>query len=387
MDELKVFPVHIPRTFVGMGVTQNIGALAKGLGTKKALIVTDSVIPGIGLVDKIKASLEGEGIPYGIFDRCQPDAPTKVVEECSQVAKEGGYDLLIGVGGGSMMDTTKVASVLAVTGERTQDILGMDKVKKAGLAKILVPTTTGTGSEWSKAAVVTDAEGQKQVVYSDYLWADVAVIDPSLVMNLPPKITADTGMDSLSHAIEAYATWKSNVVSDMFAEKCIQLVSSNLRTAYAKGSKHAEARYNLAIAAGLGMQAVMCSAAGLVHSMNYPLAVKAHLTHGEAISLMLPYIMEFNLVATPAKFARIAQLMGKNIDGLSIMDAARKSVEAVRELSQDVSMPQKLSDVGIKEEDIPEFVDYLFKYQIYGMDNNPRDVTREDATKIFKAAF
>jgi len=206
-------------------------------------------------------------------------------------------------------------------------------------------------------------------------------------LNLPSRITGDTGMDALSHSIEAYTTWKANIVSDMYAEKTIQLVAENLRVAYAKGPKHTEVRYKLAIAAALGMQAVMSSASGIVHSMNYPIGIKAHVTHGTAIALMLPHVMEYNLPGNPAKYAKIAQLMGENITGLSEMDAARKSVEAVRKLSRDVGMPQKLREVNIKKEDIPGFVDFLFEFQLYGMENNARDLTREDATKIFEAAW
>ena len=286
------------------------------------------------------------------------------------------------------MDTTKIASVLSVTDEDVRSFLGIDKVKKAGLPKILIPTTSGTGSEWSGVGVVTDpADGQKKVIYSKYVWGDAVIIDPMMTINLPPRITGDTGMDALSHGIEAYTTWKANIISDMCAEKCIQLVAENLRIAYAKGSKHLEARYKLSIAAALGMQAVMCSAAGIVHSMNYPIGVKAHITHGAAISIMLPHVMEFNLIGNPAKYARIAQLMGEDISGLSEIEAARKSVEAVRKLSQDVGMPQRLRDVGIKKEDIPGFVDYLFEFQLYGMENNARDLTREEATKIYEAAW
>jgi len=389
MEEIgRTFSVYTPNTVVGVRAVENVATLARGLSTKKALIVTDTGVVSAGLLEPVKASLQKGEIEFAIFDKCQPDAPLNVIEDCAKTTKEGAYDLLIALGGGSILDTTKVTSVLAVTDEDVRSLLGMDKVKKVGLPKILIPTTAGSGSEWSGAAVVADnIDGHKKVLYSRYAYATAVIIDPLMTLNLPSRITGDTGMDALSHSIEAYTTWKANIVSDMYAEKTIQLVAENLRVAYAKGPKHTEVRYKLAIAAALGMQAVMSSASGIVHSMNYPIGIKAHVTHGTAIALMLPHVMEYNLPGNPAKYAKIAQLMGENITGLSEMDAARKSVEAVRKLSRDVGMPQKLREVNIKKEDIPGFVDFLFEFQLYGMENNARDLTREDATKIFEAAW
>jgi len=389
MEELgRMFSVYTPNTLVGVGATDNVATLAKGLDTKKALIVTDTGVISAGLLEPIRASLQKGGIDFTIFDKCQPDAPLSVIEDCARFVKEETCDLLVAVGGGSTIDTAKVTSVLTVTDDDVRSLLGMDKVKKPGLPKIIIPTTAGSGSEWSGAAVVADdIDGHKKVLYSRYAYATAVVIDPLMTLNLPPRITADTGMDALCHGIEAYTSWKANVVSDMYAEKAIQLVAENLRIAYAKGSKHMEARYKMAIAAAMSMQAVMSSASGIVHSMNYPIGMKAHVTHGTAIALMLPHVMEYNLPGNPAKYARIAQLMGEHLSGLSEMDAARKSVEAVKKLSRDVGMPQELREIGIKKEDIPGFVDFLFEFQLYGMENNARDLTREETTKIFEAAW
>lgn len=389
MEEMsRTFSVYTPRAVIGLGAVDNVATLARELSVKKALIVTDTGVVSAGLLEPVKESLQKDGIDFAIYDKCQPEAPLNVIEDCAKTVRQGAYDLIIAVGGGSVIDTAKVTGVLAVTDEDVRGFLGMDKVKKAGLPKILIPTTGGTGSEWSGVCVVTDnVDGQKKVIHSKYAWGEAAIIDPLMTLNLPTRLTGDTGMDALSHGIEAYTTWKANVISDMYAEKTIQLVAENLRIAYAKGAKHIEARYKIAIGAALSMQAFMSSAGGLVHSMNYPIGVKAHISHGAAVSIMLPYVMEYNLPGNPAKYGKIAQLMGEDITGLSKMDAARRSVEAVRKLSQDVGMPQKLREVGIKKEDIPGFVDYLFKFQLYGMENNARDLTREDAGKIFEAAW
>lgn len=380
--------VCIPETVVGVGSSEDAGTIVSERGVHKALIVTDPNVHSTGIAESIRASLRSKEIPFLVFDGCKPDGPTEVIDECAGILKREGCDAVIGVGGGSVMDTAKVASVLATNDEDVRSFVGRDRIRKPGLFKVLIPTTAGTGSEWSDAAIVTDAtDGRKKPIFSRYLWCDAVIIDPLTSLDLPPKVTADTGIDALTHAIEAYAAWKANTVSDMFAEKAIRLVSNNLRIAYAKGRKHIEARYNLCIAAAFGMAAHTSSSAGLIHSMNYPVTERTHVSHGTALALLLPHVMEFNLPGCPMKYAKIAEMMGEDIAGLAQMDAARRSVEAVRKLCWDVGMPQRMGEVGFNEADIPTALEFLFEFQLYGMENNPRDVSREDIARIYKAAL
>lgn len=389
MEELgRTFPVFIPDTLVGNDASRKLGDILSERGFRKTLIVTDTGIVKAGLVEPIERSLRNNRVHHLIFDGCEPNGPTDVIIKCSEVLKEESCDSVIGLGGGSPMDTAKAASVLVTNKEDVHNFIGRDKIKTPGLFKALIPATAGTGSEWSDAAIVTDGrDGRKKPIFSRYMWADVVIIDPLMSLNLPPRTTADTGIDALAHAIEAYTGWKANTVSDMFAEKAIQLVSNNLRIVYAKGRKHIEARYNLCLAAAFGMAAHTSSSAGLVHSMNYPLTEKTHVSHGTALALLLPHVMEFNLLACPSKYAKIAQIMGENITGCSPMEAAQKSVEAVRKLCLDVGMPQGMSQVGFKREFIADALDFLFEFQLYGMENNGRDVTREDIVRIYEAAL
>jgi alcohol dehydrogenase len=389
MEEMGTpFSVRIPLTHVGTGSAAQIASLAKEFGPRKILLVTDLGVIRAGLLEGLKSSLEKGNIPFEILDGCKPDAPLGVIAELSNWAKGTGCDLFVGVGGGSVMDTTKALSVLVPAQENPRDLLGNSLSQRLGLPKILVPTTAGTGSEWSGAAVVTDeTDGQKKVIRGKYAWADAVIIDPLLTLQLPSRLTAETGMDALCHAIEAYVTWKANIVSDMFAEKAIRLLGGNLRPAYAKGSKHPEARYRLSLGASLAMAAAMSSALGLVHAMNYPLAMKGHMSHGTAITILLPHVMEYNLPGSPRKYARIAELLGEETHGLSEMEAARKSVEAVRNLARDLGMPRRMSDEGVLQEDLPKFVDYLFTFMPYGIEINPRDLSREQAARIFEAAW
>lgn len=389
MEQMKrVFTVYTPRTRIGIGAAGDVGMLARELDATKSLILTSPSIVRSGLLDPVKTSLCTNSIAFDIFSECKPDAPIRLVKKCADIAKRGNYELLIGVGGGSVMDTTKAASVLTTAGEDIHSLFGFDRVEKAGIPFILIPTTAGSGSEWSEVSVVTnEVDGLKKVIYSRHIWPNAAIIDPLMSLNTPPKLTAESGMDVLCDCIESFTSWKANIISEMYSEKALRLTVDNLRIAYAKGSKHLEARYGLAIAAALALQAAMTGGGSIAHAMSYPVQMKGNISHGASVALMSPHVMVHNLIANPTKFAKVAEIMGENVAGLSQMDAARKSVEALRKYSRDLRMPQSLSEVGITKEDIPGFVDFLFEFQLYAIDHNAREVTPEDATAIFEAAL
>ena len=385
------FWIRMPRILIGTGAVENVGELAKKFGGRKVLIVTDPGVVQAGLVDKVKQPLEKEGIEFGIFDGCEPDVPIHIVKKCAQFAKDGGYDFMISVGGGSTLDTGKVASIVATAEDIAQEDISQYIAKGAprhGLPRIHIPTTSGSGADVSLGSPVTDVDGAKKVVFGEYLLPEVAIIDPLMTLNLPAKITADTGIDALCHAIEGYTSIKANVVSDMLSETVIRLVADNLRLAYCKGSKNLEARYNMAIAASLAIHCVLTSSAVLPHGMGHSLQSEVKCTHAVSCSIMLPHVMEFNLLVDQPKYTRMAELMGERVEGLSLQDAARKAVEAVRKLTIDLGIPQRLRDIGMKKEQIPRVVDILFTpVNVWRVNNNPRDCSREDAARIFEAAW
>lgn len=378
----------IPPTWIGLDAIEDLGSMLNKKGFRKPLVVTGPIVVKTEGFARAQASLKKAGIIPVVFSECMADSPVKVVEACARAAKENKCDCVVGIGGGSPMDTAKLASVLVTNNQDIHEFIGRDNVKKPGLYKVLIPTTAGTGSEWSHPAVLTDdRDGFKKPVFSDYTGADLAIIDPSLSLDLPPKITADTGFDALTHCIEAYGTWKSNVISDMFAERGIELVARSIRKAFAKGNKHLDARYDLCLAAAFGMAAHTSTCAGIAHSMNYPIAAKTHVSHGTALGLILPHVMEFNLVACADKYARIAQLMGEHTTGRSVIESARLAVTAVRQMTKDLNIPQSTSEVGFTEDDIPVAIEFLYENQLYGMENNPRNPTREDFIAIYTAAL
>jgi len=385
------FWIRMPRILVGTGTVESIGELAKKFGGRKVLIVTDPGVVQAGLIDKVKQPLEKEGIEFGIFDGCEPDVPLHVIKKCAQFIKEGNYDFMIGVGGGSTIDTTKVASVVATADDVAQEDLSQYIAKGAprrGLPRIHIPTTAGSGADVSLGSPVTDVDGAKKVIFGEHFLPEVAIIDPLMTLNLPARITADTGVDALCHAVEGYTSIKANVVSDMLSETVIKLVADNLRLAYGKGSNNLEARYNMAIAASLSIHCVLTASSILPHSMGHSLQSEVKCTHAVSCSIVLPHVMEFNLLVDQLKYARIAEMMGERVEGLSLRDAAQKAIEAVRKLTIDLGMPQRLRDIGMKKEQIPRVVDILFApVNMWRVNCNPRDCSREDAARIFEAAW
>ncbi|MFH0915483.1 MAG: iron-containing alcohol dehydrogenase [bacterium] len=391
MDLTEVIEIRVPRTLIGVGALNGIGDLVRSLGARKLLIVTDQGLVEAGIIASVRAALGSGGLKAEVFDQCGPEAPVSTVEALSRMASEGGYDLLIGVGGGSVMDATKTAGLLAANPDiGIQDLIDGGSPAKS-LSRILIPTTAGTGSEWSTVAVfTTDTSDDRNYAYiTGGNLPDAVIIDPELTRDLPARITADGGIDALTHAIEAYTSSRANLVTDMYASTAIKLVTTSLRPAYAKGSVRLEDRYRLSIAAAVAMLAGSVGGVGIAHFMNHALHhKKVHLSHGAKVGLLLPYVMEYNLISGPDKFAEVARLMGENTRGLSTMDAALKSVAAVRRLLSDLGVPQRLSEVGITEADIPGFVDELMTFQAVPMAfMNPREVGPKEAAEIFLKAL
>lgn len=384
----RIFEIRVPRTLIGLNAHESAGRVARELGARKVLIMTDPGILEAGLAARVAGSLEREGLPCTIYPQCLADSQFKAINESRGLVRDEGINLIIGLGGGAVMDTAKLAG-LPYTGKgNLGDILKPSGNRESGVRRILIPTTSGTGSEWSNVAIfMNEAEGRRIPVYSDLLWADAAIIDPVLTLELPPALTADAGMDALSHAIEAYTSWKANVFTDAMAEKAIRLIAEDLRTAYANGPKHIEARYRLSVAAGLAGLAMRSSGSYIVHSFTYPLCSQAELSHGAACSLLLPPVMEFNLIGSLEKFAGVARLMGEKTEGLPLRDQAGKSVDAVRRLAADLNMKQALGEAGISEKDIPGIVDYIFRFHSYQIENNPRNLSREDARRILESVL
>ncbi|MDI6707221.1 MAG: iron-containing alcohol dehydrogenase [Bacillota bacterium] len=371
---------------IGTGIVEQLNEKVRKLGGKKVFIITDEGVLKAGLLERVKKPLAEGGIEFGCYTKVIPEPPVEQIQEIVNEVKDGGYDLLVGLGGGSSLDVTKVVSVIVTNGGAIGDYIGTDMVKKPGIAKILIPTTSGTGSEATNIAILTDVKEElKKGVVSPYLFADIALVDPSLTFTVPPKITANTGMDALIHAIEAFIAKKSNAFTDCIALEAIKLISDNLRTAVTDG-ENVEARYNMSLGSLMAGIAFGNAGVGAVHALAYPLGGQFHIAHGMANTLMLRYVMEYNVVSRMAKFKEIATAMGENVEGLSPREAAQKAIDAMIGLAEDIGVPTKLRQVDIPKEAIPKLAEAGIKVTRL-LSNNPRKLTLEDIETIYSNAW
>jgi len=386
-----IFMFQLPRKIIfGNGAIKKIGEEAEAMfsGGKKVLMITDKGVLQAGLTDEAVASLKKNGFDVVVFDEVIPDPPISLVLKCTSLAKKEGVEIIFGIGGGSSIDTAKAVSFMVPYEGDIYNCLGINQVKKEGLPKIFVPTTAGTGSELSHTFVLTDdLSGDKVTSYSPYTFSDLSIIDPTLTLTMPPRITAESGMDAFSHALESFVTVRANPLSDLFSLRGIEIISKNIRKAYTKGDHHLEARYAMCFGVCMGTMAIRSSGVGAVHATCYPPAMKYHLTHGLAISMMMPYVMEYNLISNVEKYAAIASAMGENVERLSTMEAAKASVDAVKQLIEDLGLPSRLRDVGAKREDFPELAKTVVKRYQHHLINNPRNLTEQDILKIYESAF
>ena len=383
----KVNTFHSPNKIMfGNGAVSHVGEEARKLGAEKALIVTDEGVLKAGLAEGVEESLRLQKIEVAIFDKVEAEPPARIVDECAQVARDKGHDIIIGIGGGSSLDVAKGASIVATNKGRVLDYAGVDMVPHSGLPKILLPTTAGTGSEVTRAFVISDeAENIKKAVYSDFVLANVAIIDPLLTMSMPPVVTADTGMDALVHAIETYVSVNATPFSDVLAIEAINLIAENLPAAYAKAN-NMEARFNMALAATMAGMAFTSGGLGAVHALSNVLGVRYHLSHGRSNAVMLPYVVDYNKIGNLNKYAHIAQAMGENIEGLFAYQAAEKLVTSINRLLELLSIPNKISAYGASREDIPMLVEGGMKLSRLFVPN-PRNLTEEDVKNIYTSAF
>ena len=370
----------------GVGAAKQVGVGAKSLGGKKVLIVTDQGVAKAGLVETIKESLRSEEIRANVFDRVEIEPSARAIDECAQLVREEGYNLIVGLGGGSSLDTAKGAAIMATNRGKVLDYAGVDLIPKRGLPKILLPTTGGSGSEVTRVFAVTDeADKTRKPVYSNFVLADVAILDPLLSVSMPPLVTATTGADALAHAIESCVSVNATPFSDILSIEAIRLVSENLPIAYAKRD-NIRARFNMIIAAALAGLAWASGGIGAVHGLAYILETEYHLAHATAAAIMLPYVMDYNKIGNLKKYAKIAQAMGENIEGLSDYEAAEKSISTIERLFESVKISIRLADYGVSKEDLPKLVEGGMK-QARLFVPNPRDLTENDVSDIYSRAL
>ncbi len=385
----------------GTGAANKVGELDKGIAKNmNAVIITDKVLVKLGTIDAPKKSLEEAGFKV---DVCESETAEPVIEEAKRIidiVRGKDYGLVVGIGGGSAMDKSKLAAIMAVTpGDVEEYLLPSEKPLKGALPKIMIPTTSGTGSECSNFAVVSTPHKEqgsvKNFIGADEAMADVAIVDPSLVVGLPPRPTAASGMDAMAHNAEGVISLQANPFTDALALKAVELVSQNLRTAVKQGN-NIEARWNMSWAASMGGMVItapgVAGPATLGHVASESMSSRYGIPHGEACGVLLPFVYWFNLPDAYGrkKAAKIAEAMGEDVAGLATKAAAEKAITATFNLLEDVGLPTGLKNYDIPKSDIPSISDFVLSRaeSLYGMaDFNPVKADLKNLTEFFERAF
>ena len=370
----------------GCGEIANLATHIQNCGATKPLLVMDPGIVKAGLDETIRKPLDEGGITYVVYDQIDPEPGLRLADQGTEIARQEGCDCVIGVGGGSAMDVAKAIAILLTNGGRAVDYLGLGKITKQGVPKIMVPTSAGTGAEVTFTAVFINEEtGSKGGMNGDPLYPDIAILDPELTVSLPPHVTAATGIDALTHALEAYTSIQANPVSEIYSIRAITLIAENIRTAYADG-RDIEARSNMLLASLLAGKALAIAGVGLVHAMAYPLGGMFGIPHGLANAVLLPFVISYNLIGNLDKHARLAEMLGQDVIGLSTREAAEVTVEELHLLNQDLGIPASLKDLSIPAEKFPEMAEIALTVA-RPVENNPRQPSREDIIAVYEEAM
>ncbi len=386
----------------GRNTVRQLGQIVRQIGGQRVLVVTDQHLVAAGLLDRVRESLEEVRVAFDVFNGGEPEPRVEAARACIEAARAAGPDTIVGLGGGSNIDLAKTVAIVLKWGGEPADYFGENKVPGPVLPLVAVSTTAGTGSAVSPVAVLTDTERNLKVgISSNTLRPKVALYDPVLTVSCPPKVTAESGIDALTHAIEAYTCVDYHALpvapdqpvaysgkfplADALAERAIQLIGANLRKAVYQGRSLAarEAMHLGALLAGLAFSNAGTAA---VHALQYPIGTLTHTSHGLGNGLLLPYVMEYNLPAFPEAFADIARWLGEEVEGLSVWEAAQRSVEAVQRLKADIGIPRALRDIGITEEQLPAIAQAAFGIERL-IRNNPRPLSVEALEGILRRAW
>jgi alcohol dehydrogenase len=389
IDAMKNFIFQtVPVLHFGEGCLAELPSQIAALRASRPMIVTDKGIVNAGLIAPVEQTLRAAGLEVAIFDEVVADPPEAIVLQAIEAAKSAGVDIVIGLGGGSSLDTAKVVAALAVDGAQPlADIYGIGLLDRKGLPTILIPTTSGTGSEVTAISILTTGETTKAGIISPHLVADVALLDPALTLGLPANVTAATGIDAMVHAVESYTSRNGkNPVSDMLAIEALKLLTAHIETACSDGSNMV-AREAMLRGSMLAGQAFANSPVGAIHALAYPLGGIYHIPHGLSNALVMPYVMQYNLEAAAPLYAELADALNIPRGSENSSEArAQQLIDFLEALAVSVKAPRKLRDIGIARDATTELAEAAM-LQTRLLDNNPREVTLADAQRIYDAAW
>lgn len=385
-SDSRVFRVP-PSIHVGPGAAAHTGPEAVRMGCRRALLITDSFLFSSGAVQPVLDSLEKAGLSYSIFDQVNSEPTLAHVDASLALYRDAGCDVVIGCGGGSPIDVAKAVSAMADNAGRIQDYMGYDKLKKEGPPIIAVPTTAGTGSEATMVTIITDTERDvKMLITSPYLLAKAAMVDPLLTLGMPKGITAATGLDALTHAIEAYVSRKAQPMTDVLALEAVRLIYANLPVAWSE-PKNLEARSKTLLGALQAGIAFSNASVALVHGMSRPVGALFHVPHGVSNACLLGVVTDFSLQGAYERYADVARAMG--VTGQESAEAtARKGAEKIRELIRRLEIPT-LAQLGVTQEKLAPLVEKMAEDALASGSpaNNPRLASKEEIIKLYYEAL
>lgn len=375
-------------SYFGAGCRSMIADEALRRGYKKAFFVTDAALVKFGVAAKIEEVFRGAGIPYEIFSDVKANPTITNVQHGVEAFRKSGADFIVALGGGSVIDTAKGVGIVFNNPDfaDVKSLEGPADTHHRAVPTFALPTTAGTAAEVTINYVIIDEKARKKMVCVDPNDIPaVALVDPELMSSMPKGLTAATGMDALTHAIEGYITKAAWTMTDMFEMKAIELIAKHLKAAVDNGSDPV-AREGMAVAqyiAGMGFSNV---GLGIVHSMAHPLGAFYDTPHGVANALLLPYVMEYN-AASPAapKYTDIARAMGVDTEGMDVEAGVAAAIRAVRDLSLSIGIPQQLHEIGVREEDIPSLS--VAAYNDVCTGGNPRDTSVAEIEELYRKAF
>jgi alcohol dehydrogenase len=353
MNLNRVFRYELPTAIeFGIGAVQDLAVHVQRLYGKKVLLVSDPGVQKAGMTDRLTDVLNRHDTPYVIYNDIEPEPDIEGVMRGRDLARAEGCDCVVGVGGGSALDTAKAIGLMLANEGHIRDYVGINKVPRKGAPVIALPTTAGTGSELTIWSVLSDKKAKvKLSVGSPYNCPDLALCDPELTLSLPAPITAATGMDALTHALESFVNKATQPISEGMSIQSMKLIAKSLRTAVVQG-ENVQARYDMLMASLIAAMAFNPTRLGLAHALAIPLGAHFKIPHGTVNAILLPEVMTYNLKGNLTKFREIAQIFGMPVEGLSPTAAAQQAVVAVRQLKHDVGIHQTLIDYGVTEDDL-----------------------------------
>ena len=377
----------VPRIICEAGALQEVGSVFRGLGAQRVILVCDPGIVSLGFAGQAQAVLETAGCEVAVFDQVAPDPSSTLVEQAVKQAQGFKADGVLGLGGGSSLDAAKLVALLINSEQSLEDLYGTDKAQGQRTPLVLMPTTSGTGSEVTWVSVITDAQQRKQAVYSPQLLPDVAILDPQLTLGLPAKVTAATGLDAMVHAIEAYTSrTRKNPISDGLATSALALLGANLPKVLANG-RDLEARTAMLQGSLMAGMAFVNASVAAIHALAYPLGARFHIPHGHANALVMAPVIRFNLASAQRHYAELAAhlLPGQHFDNEA--SAAEAFVQAVEGLVKASGLEQRLSNLNVDQASLPVMASDVVVGIRRLIDSNPCDMTEQDVEAIYRSIY